>query len=323
MGSTGVDTADTNRTPSQSPRISLGSWAFSFGPFEEAPWSFDRFSDYAADHGYDGVEINGFRPHPHDGDFDRDGALAIRDRLDSKGLGISGYAPDLRSTPPGVGDPRAYLDRIDSVARFGEALGVTTVRIDTIAPPPGPDGHERERQISRVVDVWRRSSDRLADSGIDLVWEFEPGFWLNRPSDIARIVREVDRPNFGILFDTSHAHTIGACGARQGDNPEILPGGAVEFARLVSGSVRHLHLIDSDGTLHDGDTSEHVPFGLGDVNFPGVLDALGQAAARLPWWTVDFCFCPTTVRDAAAAVPIVQELRDDLLTRLAAKENHQ
>ena len=25
------------------PRFSLGSWAFSFGPFEKDPWDFDRF----------------------------------------------------------------------------------------------------------------------------------------------------------------------------------------------------------------------------------------------------------------------------------------
>lgn len=323
MGITRFDTPVANDGVglSSRPRISLGSWAFSFGPFEDAPWAFDRFCDYAAEHGYDGVEINGFRPHPFDGDFDRDGALAIREQLDQKRLGISGYAPDLRSTPPGVGDPADYLRRIDSVAQFSEALGVTTVRVDTIAPPPGPVGDERSERIVQLLDVWRRSSDRLADSGIDLVWEFEPGFWLNRPSDILRIAREVDRPNFGILFDTSHAHMIASYGARQGPDPEILEGGATELAHLIAGSVSHLHIIDSDGTLHDGDTSEHVPFGQGEIVFPEVLDALGEAAARLPWWTVDFCFCPTTVRDAAAAVPIVRELRDDLLERVGLKEN--
>ena len=30
------------------PKLSLGSWAFSFGPFASAPWSFDRLCAYAA-----------------------------------------------------------------------------------------------------------------------------------------------------------------------------------------------------------------------------------------------------------------------------------
>src|SRR5262245_7926093 len=83
------------------PRLSLGSWAFSFGPFEKAPWSFQALCRYAADAGYDGVEINGFRPHPHPDDF----VSALRCRelkqfITDTGLGISGYAPDLRAVPP-------------------------------------------------------------------------------------------------------------------------------------------------------------------------------------------------------------------------------
>ena len=59
------------------PRFSLGSWAFSFGPFENDPWDFDRFLAYAAEAGYDGIEINGFRPHPHPDDFGDDAKKAI------------------------------------------------------------------------------------------------------------------------------------------------------------------------------------------------------------------------------------------------------
>jgi sugar phosphate isomerase/epimerase len=47
------------------PKLSLGSWAFSFGPFEDNPWPFSRVLQFAAEAGYDGIEINGFRPHPH------------------------------------------------------------------------------------------------------------------------------------------------------------------------------------------------------------------------------------------------------------------
>ena len=51
--------------PMNKPKISLGSWAFSFGPFSNAPWSFSQVLEFTAQAGYDGVEINGFRPHPH------------------------------------------------------------------------------------------------------------------------------------------------------------------------------------------------------------------------------------------------------------------
>src|SRR5688500_421167 len=83
------------------PRLSFGSWAFAFGPFESDPWDFERVCRYVSDAGYQGIEINGFRPHPHDQD-DRSpaGWDNLRQVLEENGLAASGYAPDFRSTPP-------------------------------------------------------------------------------------------------------------------------------------------------------------------------------------------------------------------------------
>jgi sugar phosphate isomerase/epimerase len=222
--------------------------------------------------------------------------------------------------PPSEVHPAKYLARVGSVARFCEASNINIVRVDTVTSPDGPHGLSALDAEKRLVDVWQRAADQLASSGIQLVWEFEPGFWINRPSLVKRIVQDVDRPNFGVLFDSSHAHTIGTYGARQGPDPEILRRGAIEFASILAPHVRHLHLIDSDGSLHDGDTSEHLPFGEGEIDFPAMLDALGSSAENLPWWTVDFCFWPETVRDAALALPVVKELRDRFIHRSVQKE---
>ena len=59
-------------TTTSHPGLSFGSWAFSFGPFESHPWSFERVARWVADAGYDAIEINGFRPHPHEEDFPTD-----------------------------------------------------------------------------------------------------------------------------------------------------------------------------------------------------------------------------------------------------------
>ena len=61
-----------------------------------------------------------------------------------------------------------------------------------------------------------------------LVWEFEPGFWLNRPSEVLRLIEAVAHPTFRVLFDTSHAYTGAVGGARQGRDPELLGGGVEE-----------------------------------------------------------------------------------------------
>jgi sugar phosphate isomerase/epimerase len=77
------------------PRLSFGSWAFAFGPFARDPWSIARICDYVANAGYDGIELNGFRPHPHDRDFNSEGTCRVlRDLVAGYGLSVSAYAPE-------------------------------------------------------------------------------------------------------------------------------------------------------------------------------------------------------------------------------------
>ncbi|MCU1596992.1 MAG: hypothetical protein JWQ47_731 [Glaciihabitans sp.] len=291
------------------PKIAFGSWAFSFGPFEKEPWSFERLCEFAAASGYDGVEINGFRPHPHWEDYSSDADYeplrALRDRL---GIEFSGYAPDFTEVPPAEVPTADYLRTVAGAAAFCAALDIPILRVDTIrAPGPLPEA-EYGRRFEHLIETWRVAAQYCADASVLLVWEFEPGFWLNRPSEVLRLVTAVDHPNFKILFDSSHAYTGAVAGARQGDDPELLPGGVAEYAELLKAHIGHLHLIDSDGSLHDDETSEHLPFGAGQIDFPSIISALEPVASTLPWWTVDFCFCPTTEQDGRTAVPFVRSL---------------
>jgi sugar phosphate isomerase/epimerase len=253
------------------PKLSLGSWAFSFEPFASAPWSFDRLI------------------------------------ADSR-LGISGYAPDLTPVPPAQVAAGDYLKVIDQTLAFCDRLGIGTLRVDSVSPPEPLAAAVYEQRFAHLANVWHAAAERCARYDVRLVWEFEPGFWLNRPSEVARMAAAVDHPNFGILFDSSHAYTGAVAGARQGAGPELLAGGPVEYAQLLLPYIAHLHLIDSDGSLHDGTTSAHLPFGDGRIDFLALLTALGPARGRLPWWCLDFCFCPTTEQDARLAVPFVREL---------------
>jgi sugar phosphate isomerase/epimerase len=293
------------------PSISFGSWAFSFGPFESAPWPFDRLCRYVSDAGYDGVEINGFRPHPHHDDYDSDAACArLRGLLDDCGLRISAYAPDFTAAPPADAPLDAYLAELDRILRFCERMEIGLLRTDTVSAPDAFAASEFDRRFDRLVQAWRAAAERCRRSGVVLAWEFEPGFWLNRPSEVRALAEAVDDPAFGVLFDTCHAYTGAVVGARHDGEPEILGGGVAEYAALLAPWIVHLHLIDSDGTLHDDETSAHVPFGEGAVDFDAVLEVVREQVRPLSWWTVDFCFCPTTERDGRAAVPFVRELVD-------------
>lgn len=291
------------------PKFSIGSWAFSFGPFENNPWSFTDFMSYAAAAGYDGIEINGFHPHPHPDIYDTPGKCReLKKEIDDYGLGISGYAPDFRHVPAAVVPMDDHIKAIDKALAFCNHMHIDTLRVDTISPPEELNKQAYDARFSRLAKTWSQAAETCKQAGVKLVWEFEPGFWLNKPSEVVAIVQAVSHENFKVLFDTSHAYMCAVVGARQVGKKETLPGGVVAFAKKLKGHIGHFHLIDSDGTLHDNETSTHAPFGEGNIDFVEVITAIKNEVEPLPWWCFDFCFCPTTEADAKKAIPFVENV---------------
>lgn len=264
---------------------------------------------YAADAGYDGIEINGFHPHPHPDVYNtRAKCLELKQRIGDHGLGISGYAPDFRDVPAALVPRAEHLQAIDKALAFCNHMGIDTLRVDTISPPEALAPEVYQSRFDQLAKTWHAAAEACAKAGVKLVWEFEPGFWLNKPSEVKAIVEAVDHPNFKVLFDTSHAYMCAVVGARQNGAKEILPDGVVGFAQLLKGHIGHFHLIDSDGTLHDNETSTHAPFGEGNIDFKAVINEIREEVEPLEWWCFDFCFCPTTERDARLAIPFVENV---------------
>jgi sugar phosphate isomerase/epimerase len=295
-------------------KLSLGTWAFAFGPFQQHPWELSKVLEFTAGAGYDGVELNGFRPHPHPEDYDMPRKCReLMRQIESYGLGVSGYAPELTMAPPALAEASAYLAQIDQSLAFCASCGIRTLRVDTASPPDALAPQEYEARFTRLVRAWTAAAVAAEKEGVTIVWEFEPGFWLNKPSEVKRLVEAVSQPGFKVLFDTSHAYMGAVVGARHVGTPEILTGGVVEYAQMLKDYIGHFHLIDSDGSLHDRETSTHTHFGQGKVDFPGVLAAVKPVIAELPWWGVDYCFNAEVARDAAAAVPYIRNLAKEML----------
>jgi sugar phosphate isomerase/epimerase len=297
----------------KTPKISLGSWAFSFGPFEDHPWPFSEFIQYAAEAGYDGVEINGFHPHPHPDVYDTAEKCAVlKQEINDFGLGISGYAPDFHAVPPAEVPTEKYLAAIDKSLAFCNHMGIDVLRVDTVSPPDALPPDAYRRRFDHLAETWHAAAAACQKAGVLLVWEFEPGFWLNKPSEVKNAVEAVNHSHFKLLFDTSHAYMGSVIGARQTGEKETLKGGVIEYAQLVADHIGHFHLIDSDGTLHHEETSTHAPFGEGYIDFKAVLSAMKPVIEPLEWWCVDFCFCPTTEVDGRKAVPFLKKLIAEL-----------
>jgi sugar phosphate isomerase/epimerase len=296
------------------PKLALGSWAFTFGPFAAQPWPFGQVLDFVAQAGYDGVEINGFRPHPHPDDYDTPAKCkGLVDEITARGLGISGYAPSFVEVPPAEVETEAYLAVLRKCLDFCNGCGITTLRVDSVSPPVDHAPDEYETRFGRLTRTWHAAAVEAARAGVLIVWEFEPGFWLNKPSEVLRTVEAVGHDHFKLLFDTSHAYMGAVVGARHTGEREVLPGGVAEYGRRLGEHIGHFHLIDSNGTLHNQETSTHEAFGEGHINFGEVLRAMRPTVGGLPWWCVDFCFNPRTPTAGKDAVPVVRRLMREAL----------
>ena len=272
-------------------KVSLGSWAFSFGPFADNPVPFEKTVQRLSEAGYDGIEICGFPPHITLEEYPgKESRRRLAQFLEDNALGVSGYAADFTSVNPLVaGNQQRYFDLFSRNVDMCVDIGSPNIRVDSIAAPGSIDDRDYRAAFDRLAEVWRAAAGAAQERGIRMVWEFEPGFVFNKPSEVVALHQAVGHSNFFILFDTSHAHMCSVAGARQYGAREILPGGASEFLDKLRGRIGAIHLIDSDGTLHGDETSTHRPFGEGFVDFRALAPKLLDVP-DIEWWCIDMCF---------------------------------
>jgi sugar phosphate isomerase/epimerase len=312
-----------------SKRSSIGSWAFTIGPYAAHPIDFDTVCTKLKDLGFNGLELGAFPPHPNPGNPGGSnegwtGAMPeksqrdeLRAKMKERGLGFSGIAANLWGEQlVNTADPSKYIHEFKKSSEFARDLGIRGVRVDTVQPPTIHREIDYNTAIDRVIKTWQTCCDIAASNGQYVTWEFEPGFAFNKPGDIVRIHDGVNRHNFGILYDTCHGQMVGINGSRQEGAREVLPD-QIAFIHLLSGRINHIHLIDSDNKCHkdangNDETSSHPPFGLGVLNFDAIVPELVKAA-RLAhdWWTVDLCFWP----DAWAATATCKKALDGLISK--------
>jgi sugar phosphate isomerase/epimerase len=274
-------------------KVSVGTWAYIFGPYTDKPVPFDTCLQKIKALGFDGLELGAWPPHPTPQEFDTpEKRAALKKKIADAGLGISGLAIDFHGQYPFQDDEAAYLAEFEKNLQFCADLGIKTIRVDTDIAPNAVSADNEKQAIEKTIKVWKACARKAAEQGIRLVWEFEPGFAFNKPSQILQIVQGVGEPNFGVMYDTCHAHMVAGVGARQPGTKETLPGGALELLQKLQGHIGAIHVIDSDGSLHGDETSTHNPFGEGDLNFDELIPALLKSGAPTDWWCIDLCFWP-------------------------------
>ncbi|GHU65612.1 myo-inosose-2 dehydratase [Clostridia bacterium] len=119
-----------------------------------------------------------------------------------------------------------------------------------------PKGYNFQADWDRFAANLGKACDIAAAKGITIALECFPGSLCSTPHAMVQIVKDVNRPNFGIQLDTAHLM-----------NQKL----DVETAvyQLGANSIKHVHCKDSDGL-----TRGNLPAGSGLVDYTRFFDVL-------------------------------------------------
>lgn len=266
-------------------KVSISSWA--------VPQDIHDLCRGAKELGFDGISLGGFAPYGANGELQKTAGEMeeYKKAFTDNGLEVADYAIDLWAYDA-LAQTKQWRAAYTGALRYAEKFAMTDIiRIDTDAKPVLPAGMDYADVKDFYVRHFKEMAQEAAEYGFRVVWEFEPGFILNEPSHIIEVVKRVDEDNFSLLFDTCHAYNC-ALGLNAIE-PEALPGGIMDFIRMAAGCIGFVHVIDADGTLNHDNTSEHVPFGEGKIDFDAVIPALMDIGGyRGDWWAIDLCEWP-------------------------------
>ena len=123
-------------------------------------------------------------------------------------------------------------------------------------------------------------------------------------------VRAKGNTNFGVLYDTCHAHMCAVVGANQTGEKETLPGGELELLEKLKGKITHVHLIDSDGSLNEHNTSDAQPVRHRQAELRQADPGAEASGVPHDWWCVDLCFWPNAWDVTADSKKFLDKLRE-------------
>ena len=203
------------------------------------------------DAGYDGVEIPIFEGEP--AHFEKVGKV-IKDN----GLGCTSVTviPDEEHNPisADAANRKASVEYLKWAIDCSEALS-SDVLCGPFYQPLGVFTGEppTEEEKQRAAEVHKQAAELAAKANLALGLEFLNRFecyFLNTMADAADLVKRVDKPNYGVLYDTFHANI-------EEKDPVGCIGPYIDV-------IKHVHISENDrGTP-----------GKGHIDWPGTFKAL-------------------------------------------------
>ena len=234
--------------------------------------------------GFDGVELPIFDPDP-------ERFATLGGRLADLGLertAITVCDPEHDPISPDDGIRRAATERLCRVVDCCEAVGSKLLGGPLYAAIGQFSGAgPTETEWNHSVGVLRDVADHAGRAEIGLTFEFLNRFeiyLLNSTADTARYVRDLERPNVGVHYDTFHAHI----------EEKDSPGAIQEHAAAIT----HVHISENDRSTP----------GRGQVDWDGSFNALIDTGYD-GWLTIEAF--GSALPSLAAATKIWRRMFDD------------
>jgi sugar phosphate isomerase/epimerase len=278
-----LSTADLTRAAASAADVKIGLYSITYGGvwYRGDALTVDQVIGRARKFGYQGVEIDGKRPHGNPLDMPAARCRELRNMARDQGIEIYAVAANNDFSSPIPEHRESQLVYVRELMRMTADLGAKVVRVFLAWPGVTlvAEGGGRydlaqavwkaEHQTFPAEQTWAWCRDSLteasrlaADFGITLALQNHPPVIDKGYVDCLRMVREIGSPQVKVCFDARLEHTLDAAGVRKAVN-EV---GALQSLWHFGGEYDR----GADGITVKGDEKAMAEMlGLFDIGYQG------------------------------------------------------
>jgi fructoselysine 3-epimerase len=240
-------------------KLAFNTWAYSSFPVWVPSYPLKDTIERIARIGYDGIEIGAASPHAYPDYLDAAQRREIRTTLEGNSIALAsmlpapGGGPGFNVASPLAAERRNTIDQYQKVIRLCAELGGKTV---LYIAGWQIFGTSREQAWEWSHSTLSLLADVAADAGVTLVIEptSADSNLVDSCDDAMRMMREVNKPNVKLMFDTYHT-------LYRNEPP-------TDYVRRMGKDLAHIHLADAGRAAPSAD---------GKVDYFGLIAALREA----------------------------------------------
>ncbi len=216
----------------------------------------DAFLDYAADSGFEAVELMSGDVWPQDERDPEKRAGQVRQQVESRGLVVAAIGAGNDFVVVDEAEIGAQVDRMERICRLALLLGTNVVRSEGGARKPQVP---QDKEVDAMAECFKRCAPFLEREKVSLGVD-NHGVVTNDAELQLRLLEKVGSPFVGATLDTMNyrwmGHSVQTCN---------------RFYDLIAPQVKHVHFKDGTGSR---ETYVGAALGEGEIDLDRALRAL-------------------------------------------------